>query len=148
MRPTLLLLAVVAARGEAAAAEGAGAGTEAAGRSFAVAAYLPEWRYEGANWEVICTHTSHLILFSLEVAPPALAASQVSPNKRFLLLPLEKRRLDSEVAGVKGVLRVQGGGMIGALDRIPRKELLAEARAAADRHGTKLLVSPVLPRRP
>ena len=48
------------------------------------------------------------------------------------------------MAGVKGVSRVQGGGMIGALDRIPRKELLAEARAAADRHGTKLLVSPVL----
>ena len=139
MRPALLLLAV-AARAGAAAAEGAGAGTEAAaGRSFAVAAYLPEWRYEGANWEVICTHTSHLILFSLEVAPPALAASQVTP-KRCFLLPLEKRRLDSEVAGVKGLLRVQGGGMIGALDRIPRKELLAEARAAADRHGTKLLV--------
>ena len=83
MRPALLLLAVVAARAGAAAAEGAGAGTEAAGRSFAVAAYLPEWRYEGANWEVICTHTSHLILFSLEVSAPALSASQVTPKRFF-----------------------------------------------------------------
>lgn len=36
---------------------------------FAVLAYLPEWRYEGANWDTICQHVSHLILFSLEVAP-------------------------------------------------------------------------------
>jgi chitinase len=74
---------------------------------FAVAAYLPEWRYEGANWEVISAHTSHLIIFSLEVA------------------------------------RVPAGGagsLIGALDRIPRPELLEQARAAADRHGTKLLI--------
>ena len=37
--------------------------------SFSVAAYLPEWRYEGANWETIAQHTTHLILFSLEIAP-------------------------------------------------------------------------------
>ena len=36
---------------------------------FAVAAYLPEWRYEGANWQTIARGTSHLILFSLEVSP-------------------------------------------------------------------------------
>lgn len=29
-------------------------------------AYLPEWRYEGANWETISTHVTHLLLFSLE----------------------------------------------------------------------------------
>ena len=36
---------------------------------FAVLAYLPEWRYEGANWDTICQHVSHLIVFSLEIAP-------------------------------------------------------------------------------
>ena len=36
---------------------------------FAVAAYLPEWRYEGAHWETIAQHTTHLILFSLEISP-------------------------------------------------------------------------------
>ena len=43
--------------------------THASGDDFAVVAYLPEWRYEGANWDTICQHVSHLIIFSLEVAP-------------------------------------------------------------------------------
>lgn len=33
----------------------------------AIVAYLPEWRYEGANWETISEHTTHLLLFSLEM---------------------------------------------------------------------------------
>ena len=37
--------------------------------AFAVASYLPEWRYEGANWNTICQYSTHLILFSLEVGP-------------------------------------------------------------------------------
>ena len=37
--------------------------------AFAVASYLPEWRYEGANWDTICQYSTHLILFSLEVGP-------------------------------------------------------------------------------
>ena len=41
---------------------------ETDGAPLAVAAYLPEWRYEGANWDTICNYTTHLILFSLEVA--------------------------------------------------------------------------------
>jgi len=68
---------------------------------FAVAAYLPEWRYEGANWKVISRHVSHLILFSLE--------------------PL-----------------TDGG--IGALDRIPRPEILAQARQAASLHDAYLML--------
>lgn len=69
----------------------------------AVAAYLPEWRFEGANWNVICEHVSHLILFSLEVGQP-------------------------------------GSKAIAALDRMPRKDLLEEAKQAARRHGTRLMV--------
>ena len=67
----------------------------------AVASYLPEWRYEGANFETIAEHSTHLILFSLEVGP-------------------------------RGTLQ--------ALDRLPRPALLAEARRATRRHGTKLLI--------
>ena len=67
----------------------------------AVVGYLPEWRYEGANYDVIATHVSHLLFFSLEVLPD---------------------------------------GGIGALDRLPSAAILAEARIAADRHGTELLV--------
>ena len=66
-----------------------------------VAGYLPEWRYEGANWVDICATVTHLIFFSLEVTPD---------------------------------------GKLGALDRLPRKELLQEARDAADASGTKLLM--------
>ena len=73
----------------------------AEGSGLNVVAYLPEWRYEGANWDVICAHTTHLILFSLEVSER---------------------------------------GSIEALDRIPRPELLAQAREAASRHNTKLLI--------
>ena len=79
---------------------GAAGGFEAKG-DFAVAAYLPEWRYEGANWDVICEHVSHLILFSCEMDP---------------------------------------SGKITALDRLPRVELFDEARTAAAKHGTKLLL--------
>ena len=66
-----------------------------------VAAYLPEWRYEGASWSDICSVVTHLILFSIEVLPT---------------------------------------GALSALDRMPRKELLQQARAAADETGTKLLI--------
>ena len=36
---------------------------------FAVAAYLPEWRYGGANFNEICKTVTHLIFFSLEPTP-------------------------------------------------------------------------------
>ena len=87
----LLLAAACCGRGAARGREG----------RVSVVGYLPEWRYEGANWEVISAHTTHLILFSLEISTQ---------------------------------------GHITALDRMPRPALLAEARAAADRHGTKLLI--------
>ena len=69
--------------------------------AFQVAAYLPEWRYEGANWVTICGTVTHLILFSIEVTPT---------------------------------------GALAALDRLPRPELMREARAAATASGTKLLL--------
>jgi GH18 family chitinase len=68
---------------------------------FAVVAYLPEWRFEGANWDTISQHVSHLILFSLEMS---------------------------------------ANGIITAKDRLPRPELLQEAKAAAEKHGTHLLI--------
>ena len=79
----------------------AAAAAPAPPRRANVVAYLPEWRYEGAHWDVIAAHTTHLILFSLEMSPE---------------------------------------GRISALDRVPRAALLREARAAATRHGTKLLM--------
>jgi len=69
--------------------------------TFSTVGYLPEWRHEGADFDRLSQHLTHLILFSVEMTP---------------------------------------AGSILALDRLPRQELLAEARKAASRHGTKLLV--------
>jgi len=68
---------------------------------FNVVGYMPEWRHEGADFDRLCQHLTHLIFFSLEMTPK---------------------------------------GEIVAMDRIPRTELLAEARAAATKHKTKLLL--------
>lgn len=89
----LLLLCTTTLHGHANA-------VEATQQDVVVAAYLPEWRYEGFNWEAL-EHVSHLILFSLE------------PN---------------------------ADGTLGALDRIPRPEILAEAAAAAKQHDSKLML--------
>jgi len=68
---------------------------------FVVAGYLPEWRYEGANFDTLSRHLTHLIFFSAE--PTAT-------------------------------------GGISGLDRLPRQELMSEARAAATKHQAELLV--------
>jgi len=68
---------------------------------MAIVGYLPEWRFEGANWDTLCQTYTHLIIFSLE------------PSK---------------------------DGHIVALDRMPRPMLLEEAREAARRHGTRILI--------
>lgn len=68
---------------------------------MAVVAYLPEWRHEGADWDRICRHVSHLLLFSGEITER---------------------------------------GDITSLDRMPRQELMREARRAADKHGTRLML--------
>ena len=47
---------------------------------FQVAAYLPEWRYEGANWVTICETVTHLILFSIEVGPTGAPAGPEVPR--------------------------------------------------------------------
>ena len=69
--------------------------------SFRVFGYLPEWRYEAINWDVVSKHVSHIILFSLEM---------------------------------------KSSGAITATDRFPRKQLMAEATAAARKHGSKILL--------
>ena len=72
-----------------------------AATNMSVAAYLPEWRYEGANFADMASVITHLILFSLEVTP---------------------------------------SGRLTAFDRLPRKELMAEARLATRATGSKLLI--------
>ena len=36
---------------------------------FNIVAYMPEWRHEGADFDRLCQHLTHLIFFSLEMSP-------------------------------------------------------------------------------
>ena len=36
---------------------------------FNVVGYMPEWRHEGADFDRLCQHLTHLIFFSLEMSP-------------------------------------------------------------------------------
>ena len=63
-----------------------------------VAAYLPEWRYEGANWVDICQTVTHLILFSIEVTPAgALGALDRVPRNKLL----KEARAAADATGTK-----------------------------------------------
>eukprot|EP00949_MAST-11_sp_MAST-11-sp1_P002496 g2496.t1 len=42
-------------------------GAAAEEKGIAIATYLPEWRYSGANFDILCKYSSHLIFFSLEM---------------------------------------------------------------------------------
>lgn len=45
------------------------AGVHCLDQKFAVVAYLPEWRYGGANFEKMCSTVTHMIFFSIEPSP-------------------------------------------------------------------------------
>eukprot|EP00927_Polykrikos_kofoidii_P082278 TRINITY_DN8139_c0_g1_i1.p1 TRINITY_DN8139_c0_g1~~TRINITY_DN8139_c0_g1_i1.p1 ORF type:complete len:388 (+),score=37.46 TRINITY_DN8139_c0_g1_i1:152-1315(+) len=69
MRPHLVAICLVLCRHLLASGtkstsdSSSGSGTTG---DVAIVSYLPEWRYEGANWETISEHSTHLLLFSLE----------------------------------------------------------------------------------
>jgi len=74
---------------------------------FMVAAYLPEWRYEGANWDDICKTVTHLIFFSLEVTPKGgLAARDRMPRSKLL----QAAREAADAHGTKLLICVGGNG--------------------------------------
>lgn len=59
-------------------------------QKFAVVGYIPEWRYEGANWDYICRICTHVILFSLEPGPDgSIEAIDRIPRPPILALALE-----------------------------------------------------------
>eukprot|EP00439_Symbiodinium_sp_Y106_P082983 s72_g22.t1 len=86
-----------------------------------IVAYLPEWRYEGANWETISEHSTHLLLFSLEMEPNG----RITAHDRF-------PRKDRD--GESLCLRRQFFQLTVSI------ELFDQAREATRRHGTALMV--------
>lgn len=54
-------------------------------RVFSVVAYLPEWRFEGANYDTIFQTVTHLILFSIEVSPTGELSALDRVPRNYLL---------------------------------------------------------------
>lgn len=90
--PSSLLLLLLPGLSWVAAGAAAASAEEAAG-DVAVVAYLPEWRYDGANWETISEHVTHLLLFSLEPAPDGkIIATDRLPKKNLMDLARQAAR--------------------------------------------------------
>ena len=89
---------------------------------FTVAAYLPEWRYEGAHWETIAQHTTHLILFSLEMSN----RGEITALERFPRPTLYKEaRTATQKYGCKLLVCFGGNGRSSGFSQMTRS---AEAR--------------------
>ena len=100
---------------------------------FSVAAYLPEWRFEGANFDTICQHVHHVIFFSVE------------PGEIFTGVINLHRHSQYHIFELKSVLVIffwKSGptGEIAGMDRFPAAHVLADARSAAKATGCKLLI--------
>eukprot|EP00727_Mastigamoeba_balamuthi_P008685 m51a1_g4439 putative chitinase (926) ;mRNA; r:105031-109724 len=83
---------------------------------FAVVGYVPEWRTAGLDWDGACAGATHLLLFSVEVAADSSLAA------------LDRRAAESLSGTRHGDISY------------PSEEVMAKARAAADRHGTALML--------
>jgi len=122
MLPRPVLACLVAAAAAAAPAD-----------DFAVAGYLPEWRFDGANWEVIAKHVTHLILFSLEPTPDGdVAALERLPRPALL----KRARRATRAEGAKLLLCFGGNGRSAGFSRMARSPA---ARAAFVRRTVALL---------
>ena len=58
--------------------------------TFNTVGYMPEWRYEGADFDRLCQHLTHLILFSVEMTPKGdIIALDRLPRPELLMLTTE-----------------------------------------------------------
>jgi len=74
---------------------------------FSVFAYLPEWRYEGANFEILTKYVTHLIFFSLEVNPDGTIGAQDRLPDDYILKPTREM---ANKQGTKLLLCFGGNG--------------------------------------
>jgi GH18 family chitinase len=87
--------------------------------NLTVFGYLPEWRYEGANFDTICQHVTHLIFFSLEPT----AAGGFSGLDRFPAAHiLHAAHKASEMHGCKLILCFGGNGRSGGFGEMTRSK--------------------------
>jgi chitinase len=95
---------------------------------FGVFGYLPEWRYEGANFALLSSQLSHLILFSLE--PDAVGG--IAGMDRFPRADLiSEAREQTRRFGTKLMVCVGGNGRSSGFSRISRHSKLRAKFVAA-----------------
>lgn len=93
------------------------AGADANAAGVPVVAYLPEWRYEGANWDTIARTVSHLLLFSLEPDEKgSIVAWDRFPRKELLTLARQASRRH----GTKLMICFGGNGRSAGFSRMVR----------------------------
>ena len=80
--------------------------------AFDVVGYVPEWRFNGLDWEAAAKYTTHLILFSIEAGPDgSLAAMDRFPNADVLKIAREA----ADRHGTKLLVCVGGNSRSGTL---------------------------------
>ena len=103
---------------------------------FAVAAYLPEWRYQGIDYDAVADHVTHLIFFSLEIDDKGdPSALDRFPDETVL----EKARAARERTGMKLLIcfggNARSNGFPGiAVDKEKRKRFLKRLNGMMDRY--------------
>jgi chitinase len=100
---------------------------------FSVITYLPEWRYGSANFEIICSITTHLIFFSLEPS----SDGRIVGYDRF---PGDDVLNDARNKGCKLMICFGGNGRssgFSAMTRNPqtRKKFVLELKALMEKYN-------------
>ena len=135
--PTSRLLVLVLLHTAATVFGGGSIDHKVFGSDFAVASYLPEWRYEGANWDEIAKHSTHLILFSLEPTPTGgIQALDRLPRPALL----KQARAASSRYGAKLLLCFGGNGRSSGFSSMvrsksAREKFVGSALALVDKYG-------------
>jgi GH18 family chitinase len=86
---------------------------------FAVVGYLPEWRYEGANYDTLSRHLTHLLLFSLEPTNTGgIAALDRIPGDDVM----EEIKVSAKKFGTKILICFGGNGRSGGFSSMVRSK--------------------------
>ena len=99
--------------------------TESDQNEFVVAGYLPEWRYEGTDWDTTCAHVTHLIIFSMEVTEDA----KLTASDRFPHAHMDAIQEASRKHGCDLVLSIGGNKRTGGFPTVAKDKALSRKLA-------------------
>lgn len=132
----IVALALIAAATVTASGSGEDGGANPDRGAFVVAGYLPEWRYEGADWDATCAHVTHLILFSMEVTEDAkLTASDRFPHAHLDAIKAASMKHHCELVISIGGNKRTGGFPTVAKDKALTRKLARTLLFFVKQHG-------------